>query len=797
MNRTGSVLRSLLALGLALALVACWGGTTKEIHKAQDLLRKDTPGKAIPILQKVLDREPDNAEANYLLANALLATGQGPKALWPLRKAAESNSKVASQAGVVLATMFLETGDNDSALKAVNRVLDKNPGLMPALAVRVNIQLKRNEPQKALADSERMLQIDPSSYAGWITRASALEKLKRYKEAGEAARKAYAAAVKSAPSQAPLACEAVAEYLDQYALDRPAATAQAQKCVDLYPGEYRPLHLLVWLDDAQGKSEEGTRQLLAGLSANPSSDEIVQDVVERLQGMKKYKDLDKALEAAAKKSNKPKTWQLLAEQRRKRKDYDGALEAIDQGVAHARSLDRDDLEFVRAEILVDKGEPKKGIAVASKLSNPAYVKFLHGWVLAHDGHKEEALRVIYQGLDTWPNNVSARMMAGQLCEDLGKWDQAIDQYREAFRASRKLTDAAMDAAELLDKTGRYRDASSLLALHAKFHPVTPRFYALAADVALHLGYPKDAIKYYRHASALTSVVGEAAAVRKLKGPAAALKLLDSKEIPASLRSQPVFLGAYAQYAQEAGQLPRALEAVDVALQGSHPKRLSALLTLRGQILLAQGKNKDASAAFDEAVKHNPKNGAAIAGQARVLELAGKRTQAIARYDAAMAAPHPDYDAGYRAGRLSFDAGDKKGAERRWREVIRKDPSAAAASNDLAWLLAEQGRDLDLAARLAGKATRLRKDDPEVWDTLGTVLIRLGKDAQAVKPLRKSLELHPGAPDVEYRLAVALSKSGNPKEAQDVLQKALKSDGLSHKAQARALAAKLASTEGAR
>lgn len=797
MTRIGSVLRSLFALGLALALVACWGGTTKEIQKAQDLLRKDTPAKAVPILHKVLEREPDNAEANYLLGTALLGTGQVSKALWPLRKAAESNSKVASQAGVVLATVLLQTDDQDAALKAVNQVLDKNPDLMPALAVRVNIQLQRDDPEAALADAERMLQIDPSNYAGWITRASALEKLKRYKEAGEAAKKAYAAAVKSAPSQAPIACEAIAEYLDQYALDRPAATAQAQKCVDLYPGEYRSLHLLVWLDDAQGKSEEGTRQLLAGLQANPKDSRTVDDVVERLTGMKKYDELDRVLEAAAKTSDNPKTWQVLAEQRRNRKKYDAALEAIAQGLVHAKSLDRDELQFLRAEILVDKGEPEKGIAVASKLRNPAYGMFLHGWVLAHDGHKEQALRTIEKGLDSWPNNVAARLMAAQLCEDLGKWDQAIDHYREASRAAKKRTDAALHAAELLDKMGRYREASTLLAFHAKYRPITPRFYAVAGDVALHLGFPKDAIKYYRHADPLASVVGQAAAEKKVNGPAAALKVLDSKKIPASVRSQPAFLGAYAQDAQQAGQLPRALAAVDAALQGSHPKRASALLALRGQILLAQGKKQEAAAAFDEAVKRDPKNGAAIAGQGRVLEISGKRAQAIERYDAAMAAARPDFDAGYRAGRLSFDAGDKKGAERRWRDVIQKDPAAAAASNDLAWLLAEEGRDLNLALRLAGKAVRLREDDPAVWDTLGTVLIRRGKDAEAVKPLRKSLELRPGAPDVEYRLAVALSKSGKPKEAQDVLQKALKSDGLSHKAEARALAAKLASAGSAR
>ena len=46
------------------------------------------------------------------------------------------------------------------------------------------------------------------------------------------------------------------------------------------------------------------------------------------------------------------------------------------------------------------------------------------------------------------------------------------------------------------------------------------------------------------------------------------------------------------------------------------------------------------------------------------------------------------------------------AEQRLRALVGRDPGHAEAANDLAWLLADQGDDLDIALSLAERAARL-------------------------------------------------------------------------------------------
>ena len=112
-------------------------------------------------------------------------------------------------------------------------------------------------------------------------------------------------------------------------------------------------------------------------------------------------------------------------------------------------------------------------------------------------------------------------------------------------------------------------------------------------------------------------------------------------------------------------------------------------------------------------------------------------------------------------------------QKRYEAILDRDPEAAAAANNLAWLYAERGGDLDKALRLAQTARRIIPDDPRVSDTLGWVYYKKLLPSLAVPEFERSVEKDPGNPVYHYHLGVAYLEAGDKAKARAALQHALK------------------------
>ncbi len=116
-------------------------------------------------------------------------------------------------------------------------------------------------------------------------------------------------------------------------------------------------------------------------------------------------------------------------------------------------------------------------------------------------------------------------------------------------------------------------------------------------------------------------------------------------------------------------------------------------------------------------------------------------------------------------------GDRESAEARLREVVRIFAGHVGARNDLAWLLADGGEDLDLALSLAEAAIQM-SPEPETLDTLGFVHLRRGELEPAVEVLDRALAIGGKSPSIYYRLGTALGRSGETERAREMLKRAL-------------------------
>ena len=103
--------------------------------------------------------------------------------------------------------------------------------------------------------------------------------------------------------------------------------------------------------------------------------------------------------------------------------------------------------------------------------------------------------------------------------------------------------------------------------------------------------------------------------------------------------------------------------------------------------------------------------------------------------------------------------------------MRKHTNHAGARNDLAWLLAEQGKDLDRALALAEEALRIQAS-PDFLDTLGWVRFQRTEYSGAAAVFDQAVAQRPDSPSMRYRLGLALSRSGDSARARDELEAAL-------------------------
>jgi tetratricopeptide (TPR) repeat protein len=151
-----------------------------------------------------------------------------------------------------------------------------------------------------------------------------------------------------------------------------------------------------------------------------------------------------------------------------------------------------------------------------------------------------------------------------------------------------------------------------------------------------------------------------------------------------------------------------------------------------------GQSDAALASFEQAGNADPKNVQAFLNRAMLFEALGKKTEA-----------HDAYN-----------------------KVLALQPENALALNNLAYLNADSGTNLDQAMTFAQRAKQKAPDNPDVSDTLGYVYYQKNLNAEAVRIFRQNVQDHPQNSMFHFHLAMALLKQGDKEGAREEATKAL-------------------------
>lgn len=107
-----------------------------------------------------------------------------------------------------------------------------------------------------------------------------------------------------------------------------------------------------------------------------------------------------------------------------------------------------------------------------------------------------------------------------------------------------------------------------------------------------------------------------------------------------------------------------------------------------------------------------------------------------------------------------------------REAQTLEPANPLVQNNLGYLLLEQDRDLEEAAKLIEASVKATPDNGNVVDSLGWAQFKLGRIAEAEATLRRAVELSPFSPEVRKHLGEVLEKQGKLTEAAEQWDRAM-------------------------
>jgi len=206
---------------------------------------------------------------------------------------------------------------------------------------------------------------------------------------------------------------------------------------------------------------------------------------------------------------------------------------------------------------------------------------------------------------------------------------------------------------------------------------------------------------------------------------------------------------------------------------------SAFYDLLGTALFNGKKDlPGADAALRKAVDLDKNNNDALEKLGKVQVAEGSTDQALALYQQSIKDNPGNVRLYILSGELYETKRDWDHAKAMYQQALTIQPDHPLASNNLAYLMLQQGGNIDVALAMAQTARRGMSDSANAADTLGWAYYQKGVYQSAISQFQESLRLAEkhGEPDdatVHYHLGLAYQKANQMTQARQQLEKAVK------------------------
>jgi tetratricopeptide (TPR) repeat protein len=448
--------------GLTLS-VGCAGDIESRMAEVRALQDVGQFNASIEELRDILTVSPDLPEANYRLGLALVQTGEPSRAVWPLQKASES-AEYEIQAGILLASTHFQTKNFDESVRAATRVLEVDPDRVAALRLRSQANLSARRLEESLEDATRLVELHPEDYGMRALHSTVLADLGRLEEA-EAGHEYLKELGEQSddPEFRIRACIAPAVFASDVLGDKEKAKPLYEECADRIPTDPMILNHIVSFFDGVGETERGTRMIQEASEAAPESLALRTTLANRHRGAGDAEAAEKVLLESVESFGSAGAWSALADFYRARKQPEKAIDAIAK-VKELSGGGGGGIAFTEADVLIDLGRLDDAARVAEGMDQPVYQNLIRGRIALMRGDPKSALEAFEKGINAWPNNAGARFLAGLAARDLGDYERAKSELREAVRSAKSETEAAIELARIFYDEGQFQQAVSFAAI---------------------------------------------------------------------------------------------------------------------------------------------------------------------------------------------------------------------------------------------------------------------------------------------------------------------------------------------
>ena len=670
------------------------------------------------------------------------------------------------------AEVMLKNGNMAGAYREFIRAADLMPGNVQAQLSAGVMLVAAGEFEDALTRAEKALALEPRHVDGQVLKANALAGLKKY----DAAVTMIEAAIKTDPSRSlSYANLGAVQMVQGHAAD---AEQSYRRAIEVDPKSVRARTEFATFQWRRGDTKLAESVLKEALSLDRRDVYANRLLAAVYVSSNRADEAEPHLKVIAETMNDASARIALADYYRAVRRIPEALKALDEaesdpdGFAPARAR--------KARILY-AGNRKADAHAAVNEALARSPKSAEAMLTKADFFRverklDQALELAKAAVAADPTSVGAYTVLGHIQRQRGFIDDAISAFNEVLKLSPGAIDAQLDLSAVQLSVGRSDESLRLTRRALAVQPSNPTARLLEArglmgsgDVAGAEKLVNELARDHRNAPTVQALMGD---LHNQKGDHRAARAAYTKALSLDRLNLEALAGLAALDARE-DKGPDARARIEGAL-AKQPDSVPLLL-LAGRTYAALDDHAGAERSINRALEIEPTNLDGYDLLARVYRDRGDVRKAIAELEK-LAARSPNAASIHTSiGQMLEAQGQIDDARKRYELALSIDAGMPVAANNLAWLIAEHGGNLDRAMQLAQTAKSKLPESPSVTDTLGWVYYKKGLFQQAVSTLREAVDKEPRATPFQYHLGLAYAKTGESKRARTVLEAALKQD----------------------
>jgi len=694
--------------------------------------------EAIVQLLNAVQREPRNRDARYLLAQSYYNRGDLTSAVKELNSLLEYYPDDV-EASLRLGNIYLAAGRADSSLfrraaELARSILSKQSENVAALILSGNASAGLEDYQASVDQLGKAVDLDPANTAALVSMGASETLQKNY----AAAEKAFLKAREVNPKDKSVLISLANYYRSSGQADKADAVFRDALSID-------PSDKAIYTQAAGFYSQEGR------------FDEV-EKILKEAQA-RSGQDPDPSLILANYYSSKNRT----ADARKVLLDLKSKLpKNLAVTAALALNLIQDQPDKARVEIdQLLKEDPKNPIG---------YILF--GELQFTTGQYDAAAATFAKDFVVDSPFPQPQFFLGSIAARKGQLDEAISRYQKALGINAQYLIARTALAETFLKKGRIGDAREeirkALQLRSDFVPARILKAALDMTDKNYQEAEKELTVLLKEQPNNPLIHRQMGLYYEVRGRTADAEKSFAQAVQISPDSEEVLRDLTMLYIRER-QVDRAIQRINAV---PDDKKQAFHYELLGLAYSDSEKWQEAEKWYRKALEKEPSRQSADALLFSDYMKSGRTEEGLKQLDQMIKKNPANVSAYAVKGQIYEGQGRLDQAEQNYTQALKIDPNFDGAANNLAYILAEEGRDLPTALGWAQVARKRQPDNPSTADTLGWVYYKMGNYVLALDQLKFAVSKQPDNGTFQYHLAMIYKDTKRFAEAQSALKKAI-------------------------